>query len=216
VPDITSALDGFQKELGKAVAAALWCLISGGFALLGRYAWQLFKNWREQLLKAKKAHPLYLAQKQKRLDRVADRACVWSGADHSAVWQFSNGSYFSNLDSIQKMSMTGEGVESELVRRWQMESQNLPTVVYSDLIERVSTQSHVWLYRDECEDYEMNKMMRQRGYSCTLAVLLEGNKHAWLGMMLISWGEGRFTDESIDLATLVNYQREASFILSEQ
>ncbi|RPD50067.1 hypothetical protein DNI29_04520 [Hymenobacter sediminis] len=216
MPDLNPFLDNAQKELGKAVAVALWGLISGGFALLGRYLWELIRNWREARKKAKQSHPVYLAQKQKSLDRAADRACLWSGADHAAIYQFHNGQYFANHDSIQKMSMTGEGVESELIRRWQIESQNMPTVVFSDFIESIGTQAHVWLYRDECQDYEMNRLMRQRGYACSLAVLLKGAKNAWLGVLVMSWGEGHFTDEHISLPGLVEHQREASFILSEQ
>lgn len=204
-----SLADGFQKKLGDLVAGSIWI----GSGLAGKYVWDIVKQWRANRLQAKQSHPLYLADKQIRLDIAADRACVWAGAAHTSIYQFLNGQYFSNGDSIQKISMVGEATESNLVGRWRLASQNLPTNAFPYLMRAVQA-GHTWLYRDECEDYELNRLMRERGYASAVVVLLQGQKSAWLGLLVVAWGEGSFTDEHLDLRLLEDHRRACAYILA--
>ncbi len=203
-------LDGFQKQLGTLVGGAIWL----GLSLAAKFSYDLFQNWRIKRQKAKQSHPLYLADKQIQLDIAADRACLWAGACHVSIYQFSNGQHFSNGDSIQKVSMVGEAVENNALRRWRMESQNLPTSAFPYML-RALEKGHVWLYQDECEDYQLNVYLRERGYTCRVVTLLTGAKGSWLGLLIISWNEGRFTDDLLDLAKLEQHRRAAAAILAQ-
>jgi hypothetical protein len=99
------------------------------------------------------------------------------------------------------------------VRRWRLASQNLPTSAFPYLLRSLQT-GHTWLYQDNCEDYELNRLMRERGYTSTVACLLQGQKGMWLGLLIISWGEGHFTDEALNLDTLEQHRRNAAYILA--
>lgn len=212
MPDFSllhSLADSFQKKLGDLVAGSMW--VGGGLA--SKYIWDIYKQWRTNRQQAKQSHPLYLADKQISLDVAADRACVWAGAAHVSIYQFSNGQYFTNGDSIQKISMVGEATESNLVGRWRLVSQNLPTSAFPYLMRAVQ-QGHTWLYRDECEDYELNRLMRERGYSSAVAVLLRGQKESWLGLLIVAWGEEYFTDEHLNLRLLESHRRACAYILA--
>jgi hypothetical protein len=212
VPDFSllhTLADGFQKKLGDLVAGAIWV----GAGLASKYVWDILTQWRVGRRQAKQSHPLYLADKQISLDVAADRACVWAGAAHASIYQFSNGQYFTNGDSIQKISMVGEATESNLVGRWRLASQNLPTSAFPYLM-RALQAGHTWLYRDECEDYELNRLMRERGYASAVAVLLQGQKGTWLGLLIVSWGEGYFTDAHLNLRLLENHRRACAYILA--
>ncbi|MGI4742616.1 MAG: hypothetical protein ACRYG7_46250 [Janthinobacterium lividum] len=203
--------DGFQKKLGDLVAVAIWA----GAGLVGKFAWDLVRQWQTARRQQKQSNPVYLAEKQIRLDVAADRACVWAEAAHVSIYQFSNGSYFSNGDSIQKISMAGEAVDSNLVRRWRLESQNLPTSAFPYLMRGIQS-GRLWLYRDECEDYELNRLMRERGYATAVAALLQGQKGTWLGVLVMAWGEGRRDETELDLCRFEDHRRACAFILAEQ
>lgn len=190
---------------------AIWA----GVTLAGKFVYDLFQQWRKARQLAKQSNPVYLAEKQINLNVAAALACRWAGAAHCSIYQFSNGQFFSNGDSIQKISMVAEATENNAMARWLTASQNLPTASFPHLM-RALGQGHVWLYRDECEDYELNRYMRERGYSSRVVCLLTGAKGGWLGLLVISFCEGHFTDEALNLNTLDNHRRECAAILAHQ
>lgn len=213
--DVASALhslnDGFQKKLGELVVLAIWA----GLGVAAKYGWDWVKAVRAGRQQAKQSHPVYLAQKQIELSLAADRVCRWAGASHVSIYQFSNGQFFSNGDSIQKISMVSEATENNAMARWLPQSQNLPTASFPYLM-RGLEKGHVWLYRDECADYDLNRYMRERGYTSRVVCLLTGAKGAWLGLLAVSFSEGYFTDEVLpSLATLEEHRRACAAILSQ-
>lgn len=215
MPDLASALhslnDGFQKKLGELVVVALWA----GAGLASKYAWDLVQHWRATRRKAKQSNPVYLASKQISLSIAADRVCTWSGATHVSIYQFSNGQFFNNGDSIQKISMVAEAVDGNATARWLPQSQNLPTSSFPHLLTALG-KGHAWLYQDECEDYELNRFMRERGYQSRVVLLLTGPKNVWLGLLCISFEIGHFTDEVLpSLLTLENHRRACAAILAQ-
>jgi len=206
-----SLADGFQKKLGDLVAVALWA----GLGLAGKFAWGLYQQWRAERRKAKQSQPVYLAEKQIRLSIAVDRVCTWAGATHVSIYQFSNGQFFNNGDSIQKISMVSEAVDGNASARWLPQSQNLPTSSFPHLLTALG-KGHVWLYRDECEDYELNRYLRERGYQSRLVLLLRGPKNVWLGLLVISFEIGHFTDDVLpSLTTLEEHRRACAAILAQ-
>ena len=205
-----SLLDSSQKKLGEVVVLAIW----GGCGYALKLAWEGFQGWRAVRRQARQSSPVYLAEKQIQLNIAADRACRWAGAAHTSIYQFSNGQYFSNGDSIQRASMVSEAVENNAMARWLSQSQQLPMVGFPHLMRTLGTNNHVWLYRDECEDYELNRYMRERGYTSRLVCLLTGARGTWLGLLAISFTEGYFTDEHINLTTLEEHRRACASILT--
>jgi hypothetical protein len=203
--------DGAQREFGKLLTGLLWA----GGSLVVKILYDLWKGWRAGRQKAKQSQPTYLADKAIRLSVAADRVCQWSGADHASIYLLSNGQYAANGDSIQKVSMVGEGTQMPSQRRWMVESQNLPTSLFPHLMTGLS-KGPVWLYQDEAEDYQMNHYMRTRGYSCRLVLPLHGAQKALIGLLCISWNEGKLTDEVLpSLADLENHRRECAAILAQ-
>lgn len=217
LPALHSLIDSSQKKLGEVVILAIW----GGCGYALKLAWEGFQGWRAARKAAKQSNPVHLAERQIQLNILADRVCRWSGAGHVSIYQFSNGQFFNNGDSIQKASMVSEATENNAMARWLSQSQQLPMAGFPHLLKALSQQSHVWLYRDECEDYQLNQYMRERGYTSRVVCLLTGAKGAWLGLMAISFVEGHFHDEALPavdnltgLQVLADYQRACAFILT--
>jgi hypothetical protein len=212
VPDLNalhSLFESSQKKLGEVVILAIW----GGCGYALKLTWEGFQGWRAARKSAKQSNPVYLAEKQIQLNIAADRACRWAGAAHTSIYQFSNGQYFTNGDSIQKVSMVAEAVENNALARWLSQSQNLTTTGFPNML-RALDKGHVWLYRDECEDFELNRYMRERGYTSRLVGLLTGKQGVWLGLLVISFSEGYFTDEHINLITFEEHRRACASILA--
>ncbi|GAB3638743.1 hypothetical protein GCM10027422_43330 [Hymenobacter arcticus] len=212
MPDLIalrSLLDSSQKKLGEVVILAIW----GGCGYALKLAWEGFQGWRAVRKAVKQSNPVYLAGKQIQLNIAADRACRWAGAAHTSIYQFSNGQFFTNGDSIQKVSMVAEAVENNALARWLTQSQNLTTAGFPNLL-RALDKGHVWLYRDECEDFELERYMRERGYTSRLVGLLTGKQGVWLGLLVISFSEGYFTDEHINLAMFEEHRRACASILA--
>lgn len=214
MPDLSvlhSLSDGLQKKLGELVIVAIW----GGCGYAISLAWKWLRDFQTTRRQAKQSSPVYLAEKQIQLTIAADRVCRWSGAAHVSIYQFHNGQFFSNGDSIQKISMVSEATENNAMARWLPQSQNLPTASFPNLLLAFRDRPHVWLYRDRCEDYEADRYLRERGYSCRLVCLLTGAKGAWLGLLALSFCEGEFTDETLpSLTTLEQFRRDCAAILA--
>lgn len=212
MPDFSafhSLFDSSQKKLGEVVILAIW----GGCGYALKLAWEGWQGWRAARQAVKQSNPVYLAEKQIQLNIAADRACRWAGAAHTSIYQFSNGQYFTNGDSIQKVSMVAEAVENNAMARWLPQSQNIPTAGFPNML-RALAKGHVWLYRDSCEDFELDRYMRERGYTSRLVGLLTGKQGGWLGLLVISFSEGYFTDEHINLASLEEHRRACASILA--
>lgn len=205
----------FQEQIGLWLAT----VITTGVGVGGKTVWEIWKKHQANRRKEKQSHPVYLAAKQIELQVAADRACVWTGADHAGIYQCSNGEYYSNDDSKQKWSMVGEGTESKLIARWFGESQNLPTSAWPRMITDLE-KGHTWVYVDESDaytpDYEMQQLMLSRGYKTSLIILLKGRKGVWLGALWISWGEGHFTDAHINPNLLEDHRRACIAILNQK
>jgi hypothetical protein len=200
---LTPVADGFTKQIGTLVAGAIFT----GAGIIATNVWRIFRTWQASRKQAQQRHPLYQAEKQIKLDIAADRVCQWAGAAHTSIYAFNHD------DKPPSLSMVGEAVENNSLARWRAESQGLSTAGFPYLMRDLKA-GRKWLYLDECEDYEIEQYMIKRGYKSRLVCLLIGPKDAWLGLLIISWSEGYFTDEHLNLNTLTTHIKACASILS--
>ncbi|MCC3156421.1 hypothetical protein LJ737_04185 [Hymenobacter sp. 15J16-1T3B] len=198
----------------KTLSTAFWTLLITGAGLFATYAKKLYEDWQAKRQQAKQSNPAFLAERQAALDQYAQHVCERSGCDHVSLYQFHNGQYFTNGDSIQKISMVTEAVCDASLARWKMLSRDLPCSSFPNTLLAASKQARVWLYPGECEDFAANKVLSDRGYTCAVVLLVRGNKGAWVGLVVLSWCEGRQTDDTIDPAALEHHRREFAYKLT--
>lgn len=206
----TNAPDSaFPAELLSIVKTVL----VAGMGLLGAYLKKLFDERKARLLKKKQSDPLYLADKQLRLDQFTARTCVEVEADHVSVYKFHNGEHYAGGDSIQKMSMASEDVGSPIYARFLAQAQNLNCGLFPALMRGVGTQAVYWMHAGQSEDYAVNEAMALRGYETSAALVARGKGGQWLGMLVLSW-QHRQDETVVPAARLAHLQTELGFLMN--
>jgi hypothetical protein len=173
------------------------------------------KEWRENRRKTKQSSFVYLAEKQVQLDQAAERICLETHADHVGLYRLHNGEYFEGNDSIKKMSMA---TEAPALDRWKVESQNMLMSNFPHLVLALDGPAKQPLYLitpDSVLDFELGRLLNQRGYTSCVALLVRGQKERPLALLLLSWKKAHLTLSDLNTAELESHRRDLSFILAD-
>ncbi|MDF7810687.1 hypothetical protein [Hymenobacter sp. YC55] len=188
-------------------------VLLGGAGLVVAYLKKLIDEYKAGLLKKRQSDPLYLADKQLRLDQFTSRAVIEADADHTCVFKFHNGEHYAGGDSILKMTMASEDVSSPSFARHKEDSKNINTNGHPTLMNGVGKQAMFWLHAGRCEDYDTNQMLARRGHASSVVLLARGKGGQWLGLLMLSWH--KLQDEStVSAADLVALQTELGFLMN--
>jgi hypothetical protein len=190
--------------LGIAVVALVMDMLKG-----------IVQDWREKRKKAKQSSFVYLAEKQVQLDQAAERICLEAGCYHVGLYRLHNGEYFEGDDSIKKMSMA---TEAPALARWKAESQSLLMSNFPHLVLALDGPAKQPLYHitpDSVLDFELGRLLNQRGYGSSVALLIRGKKERPLAVLFLSWQQNTLALADLNTAELEAYRRDLSFILSD-
>lgn len=216
MPD-TSTLHTVLEAAAKSVGDKTTSLLIGGLTLGGKLLYDLYTRWRANRKEAKQSDGRFIANKTNLLNAACGRICQWAGAKHTCVYALSNGERRLNNDSIQKLSMVGEGTLALGLPQWMHESQNFTTTSFSILMDEMEAGHNVWLYPDkEGQDYLVNAYMHTRGFTTRLALPLQGDKKKLIGILCLSWTNGMHTEDMLpSLADLETHRRQCAAILAQ-
>jgi hypothetical protein len=193
--------------LGIAVLALVMDMLKG-----------IVQDWREKRKKAKQSSFVYLAEKQVLLDQAAERICLENKADHVALYRLHNGEFFEGDDSIKKMSMASEAVNGAGLARWKAVSQNMLMSNFPHLVLALDGATKAALYLitpDNVLDFELARLLNEREYSTSVALLVRGKKDRPLAMLFLSWCGREVALSDLSVPQLESNRRDLSFILSD-
>lgn len=131
----------------------------------------------------------YLSAKTIELNRYAQFMLDKTGCDHVSIYAAANGEYLKSGDSIEKFILQAEACDRGEPRY--MDSEPL---VYANqvpyLISKMFIADYVLLWSNQCEDERCNRIMRQRGYSTSIVMLITvpaPQGRFVLGMAVLNW-----------------------------
>lgn len=162
-----------------------------GLGALGSYLFNRFTKRAEQKeTKRRKMSDLqYLSAKTIELNRYAQFMLDTTGCDHVSVYAAANGQYLKSGDSIEKFIMQAEAAAPGEPRYMDVEP-----LIYANqlphLISKIFIAEYVLLWPNQCDDEKCNKLMRQRGYSSSIAMLVTvpaPHGRFVLGMVVLNW-----------------------------
>lgn len=126
------------------------------------------------------------------LEQAAERLRLKIDCDHVSVYGCQNGEYLRSGEGIDKFVMQAEAVDDGLPRYMDTER-----MVYAQDIPRTITalelQPYLLLWAERCDDWKVNKMMKERGYDSSIAVFVRrpirerANEMGIIGMYVLSW-----------------------------
>jgi hypothetical protein len=176
------------------------------------------QEWREKRKKAKQSSPIYLAEKQVQLDQATERICLATHADHVGLFRLHNGEYFEDNDSIKKMSMVSEATRGYGQSRWKATSQSMLMSNFPYLVLALYGPAKQALYRmtpDNVLDFEMGRLLNEREYVASVALLIRGQKDKPLAILLLSWCVSPPELADLNADELEGHRRDLSFTLSD-
>lgn len=126
------------------------------------------------------------------LEQAAERLRLKIDCDHVSVYGCQNGEYLRSGEGIDKFVMQAEAVDDGLPRYMDTER-----MVYAQDIPRTITalelQPYLLLWAERCDDWKVNKMMKERGYDSSIAVFVRRpirerqGELGIIGMYVLSW-----------------------------
>ncbi|RZK87728.1 MAG: hypothetical protein EOO62_38755 [Hymenobacter sp.] len=176
------------------------------------------QSWRETRRKAKQSSLVYLAEKQVQLDQGTERMCLAVRPNHVALYRLHNGIYFEGDDSIKKMSMVSEAVNGMGIGRWKSSSQDMLMSNFPHLtlgLDGPTKQDFYVMQEESVLDFEMGRLMNEREYATSIALLIRGKKERPLAILILSWCTGHHYLNDLDTAMLESYRRDFSYTLSD-
>ena len=174
----------------------LMVVLTGFGALLARLYSRIEKLWdaraKRQERRGRQTLDGYrmLTGKDIEYNCYAEQMRLLTACDHVEVYGATNGEYLRSGDSIEKFIMVGESASRGEPRFIDCEgliySHNIPF-----LVNVVCHTDYALMWPEQCEDESFNRIMRERGYSTSLAVLITvtAPKHGQyvLGMFVLNW-----------------------------
>jgi hypothetical protein len=180
-------------------------------AILAAFAWLLKKPIEEfagklfdmltERLKRSSKQPVSSeelarkAMKAVRLEQKAESLRLKIGCDHVSVYGCQNGEYLRSGEGIDKFVMQAEAVEEGLARYMDTErivfAQDIPRTV--NVLSLEPPQPYLLLWAERCDDWKVNKMMKERGYTSSIAVFVRrplkpgDTARGVIGMYVLSW-----------------------------
>lgn len=175
-------------------------------------------EWRENRKKAKQSSFVYLAEKQVQLDQGTERMCLEVKPNHVGLYRLHNGEYFEGNDSIKKMSLVSEAVNGMGIGRWKSASQSMLMSDFPHLVlglDGPTKQDFYVMQDDNVLDFEMGRVMNEREYLTSVALLIRGKKDRPLAIVMLSWCTERRYLNDLNTAMLDAYRRDFSYTLSD-
>ena len=160
-------------------------------------AGKLFDQLTERLKRSSKepASAADLARKARKavvLEQAAERLRVKINCDHVSVYGCQNGEYLRSGEGIDKFVMQAEATEGDWGRYMDTErvvfAQDIPRTVLA-----LEAQPYLLLWAERCDDWKVNKLMKERGYDSSIALFVRrpikpgSAEMGVIGMMVLSW-----------------------------
>lgn len=186
-------MPGWILVSGLVVAGVLWLLKKP----IEEFAAKLFDQFAERVKRTSKepasgADLVRKARKAIILEQAAERLRLMIDCDHVSVYGCQNGEYLRSGEGIDKFVMQAEAVDEGLPRYMDTER-----VVFAQDIPRTITalelQPYLLLWAARCDDWKVNKMMKERGYDSSIAVFVrrpirdKPGEMGIIGMYVVSW-----------------------------
>lgn len=162
-----------------------------GIGAVATWAFGRFQKWvDERGKKRRKVSDLqYLSAKTIELNRYAqymlDKVCC----DHVSIYAAANGEYLKSGDSIEKFIMQAEACAAGEPRYM-----DLQPLIYANgiphLVSKLFVADYVLMWPNQCDDEKANQVMRQRGYSSSIAMLITvpaPHGRYVLGLAVLNW-----------------------------
>jgi hypothetical protein len=161
------------------------------------FAAQLFDQFTERLKRSSKepASAADMARKAKKavvLEQAAERLRLRIVCDHVSVYGCQNGEYLRSGEGIDKFVMQAEATEGDHGRYMDVErvvfAQDIPRTVLA-----LEAQPYLLLWAARCDDWKVNKLMKERGYASSIAVFIRrplkpgSAEMGIIGMCVLSW-----------------------------
>jgi hypothetical protein len=185
------------------------------FALVLDMVKGIVQEWREKRKKVKQNSFFYQAEKQVLLDQATERICLATKAHHVSLFRLHNGDYFEGNDSIKKMSMVSESIGLPGLARWKAQSQSMLMSNFPHMVLGMGKQDFYAMHTDDALDFDMGRVMNEREYVTTIAMLILGRKSQPLGVLMLSWCDKQMYINDLDADVLLHDRRDLSFTLSD-
>lgn len=211
-------MDAPPPQIPSTVYTALVGLCAAVVVLIADMVKTIISNWRENRKKAKQSSFVYLAEKQVQLDQGTERMCLEVKPNHIGLYRLHNGEFFEGNDSIKKMSLVSEAVNGMGIGRWKAASQSMLMSDFPHLVlalDGPAKQDFYVMQDDAVLDFEMGRLMNEREYRTSIALLVRGKKARPLAILILSWCTGPCYLQDIDTALLEAYRRDFSYTLSD-
>jgi hypothetical protein len=158
---------------------------------------KLFDEFTERLKRSSKepASAADLARKARKavvLEQAAEKLRVKIDCDHVSVYGCQNGEYLRSGEGIDKFVMQAEATEGDHGRYMDVErvvfAQDIPRTVLA-----LEEQPYLLLWERHCDDWKVNKLMKERGYTSSIAVFIRrplrpgSSEMGVIGMYVLSW-----------------------------
>jgi hypothetical protein len=162
-----------------------------------KFAQGLFDQLAERIKRTSKepASGADLARKARKaviLEQAAERLRLKIDCDHVSVYGCQNGEYLRSGEGIDKFVMQAEAVDEGLPRYMDTErivfAQDIPRTIMA-----LEAQAFLLLWAERCDDWKVNKMMKERGYDSSIAVFVrrpirdKPGEMGIIGMYVVSW-----------------------------
>lgn len=137
-----------------------------------------------------------LARKGKKkviLDQAAERARLDFRCEHISVYGCQNGVYLRSGEGIDKFLMLSEQARPGIQRHMDEGEQLLLASDVPYLTQALETQPYQLLWAGRCDDWKINKMMGERGYTSSIAAYISrpskpgSPQKDVIGMYVLSW-----------------------------
>ena len=161
------------------------------------FAAKLFDQLADRIKRTSKepASGADLARKARKaviLEQAAERLRLKIDCDHVSVYGCQNGEYLRSGEGIDKFVMQAEAVDDGLPRYMDTErmvfAQDIPRTIMA-----LEAQPYLLLWAERCDDWKVNKMMKERGYDSSIAVFVRRpirerpSEMGIIGMYVLSW-----------------------------
>jgi hypothetical protein len=126
-------------------------------------------------------------------DQAAERARLAFKCEHISVYGCQNGVYLRSGDGIDKFLLLSEAAKPGLPRHEDSGEVMLMADDIPYLTQALEGQPFLLLWANRCDDWKINKLMSERGYSSSIAVYISRPMKAGvreqgvIGMFVLSW-----------------------------
>lgn len=126
-------------------------------------------------------------------DQAAERARLAFKCEHISVYGCQNGVYLRSGDGIDKFLLLSEAAKPGLPRHEDSGEVMLMADDIPYLTQALEGQSFLLLWANRCDDWKINKLMNDRGYTSSIAVYISrpmkagAREQGVIGMFVLSW-----------------------------